>query len=53
LHGSFCDQPLQIVMSTMERLLRLPAHGGKLWAIANEDRRATFQFTLPPGGVKA
>jgi hypothetical protein len=25
--GSFCDQPLQIVMSTMERLLCLPAHG--------------------------
>ena len=31
----------------------IEAHGGKLWAIANEDRRATFQFTLPPGGVKA
>jgi signal transduction histidine kinase len=25
------------------------AHGGKLWAIANEKRGATFKFTLPTG----
>jgi C4-dicarboxylate-specific signal transduction histidine kinase len=25
------------------------AHGGTLWAIPNEDKGATIQFTLPPG----
>ena len=54
LHGSFCDQPLQIVMSTMERLLRLPAHGdfalqlhvlpGKLLKHAVDCSRERFEF---------
>jgi signal transduction histidine kinase len=26
------------------------AHGGRLWATANESRGAVFQFTLPAGG---
>jgi C4-dicarboxylate-specific signal transduction histidine kinase len=27
----------------------IEAHGGRLWAAANEPRGAVFQFTLPPG----
>ena len=29
------------------------AHGGRLWATANDTGGATFQFTLPTGGEKA
>ena len=30
----------------------IEAHGGRLWATANEGRGATFQLTLPIGGEK-
>ncbi len=31
----------------------IEAHGGKLWATANQDRGSTFQFTLPTGSENA
>ena len=31
----------------------IEAHGGRLWATANLDRGATFQFTLPTGRGRA
>jgi PAS domain S-box-containing protein len=30
----------------------IEAHGGRLWAAANEGRGAVFQFTLPTGGER-
>jgi signal transduction histidine kinase len=50
------DQPFEAFYSTKPRGLGMglaisrsiiEAHGGRLWATANESRGATFQFTLP------
>src|SRR4029077_526408 len=57
LHGSFCDQPFQIVMSTMKRLLCLPTDGdfalqlhvlpGKLLKHAVDCSRKRVEFVRP------
>jgi PAS domain S-box-containing protein len=51
-HAFYTTKPQGMGMGLAISRSIIQAHGGRLWATANEGRGAVFQFTLPTGGER-